>query len=185
MSRNNEAIIHPHEKSSEQRCLSCHGFMTCIEIVYARLLFSLLKAYFKSLLKPEFSPRDTSTTKRQQEEATFLYLLDFLEECEGNFHPCISKSCNIYTCTVTADGKVYTEAGLQEHMLIFFTGTDREPPLGFPKHPQLIFLHTGILATASTCDLILRIPTVFHNNYLAFRDMMVESLVSSEGFGVA
>lgn len=98
------------------------------------------------------------------------------------------KSCNIYTCTVTADGKVYTEAGLkvsQEHMLIFFTGTDREPPLGFPKHPQLIFLHTGILATASTCDLILRIPTVFHNNYLAFRDMMVESLVSSEGFGVA
>ena len=50
-------------------------------------LLSHLKAYFKSLLKPEFSARDTSPTKRQQEEATFLYLLDFLEEWEGNFHP--------------------------------------------------------------------------------------------------
>ena len=94
----------------------------------------------------------------------------------------------IWMDCVTADGKVYTEAGLkvsQEHVLIFFSGTDREPPLGFPKHPQLVFLHTGVLATASTCDLILRIPTVFHNNYVAFRDMMVESLLSSEEFGVA
>ena len=56
----------------------------------------------------------------------------------------------------------------------------REPPLGFSKQPELTFLHTGILATASTCEVTLRIPTIYQ-----LKDMMVESLVSSEGFGVA
>ena len=44
---------------------------------------------------------------------------------------------------------------------IFFTGADRELPLGFSKQPELTFLHTGILATASTCEVTLRIPTIY------------------------
>lgn len=72
----------------------------------------------------------------------------------------------------------------QQQVLIFFTGSDREPPLGFPKQPELHFLHKGIFATSSTCDLILRLPTHL-DDYSKFKDMMVESLVSSEGFDVA
>ena len=72
-----------------------------------------------------------------------------------------------------------------EDILIFFTGADREPPLGFPKLPELHFLHSGMLATASTCDLILRLPIQFYNNYSKFKEIMIESLISSEGFGCA
>lgn len=71
-----------------------------------------------------------------------------------------------------------------EHMLIFFTGADKEPPLGFPKPPDLHFLHHGVLATASTSDLILHLP-IKYSDYSGFKDMLVESLVSSEGFGYA
>ena len=87
---------------------------------------------------------------------------------------------------INSDGEVETLSGSKvtlEQILIFFTGTDREPPLGFPKQPELHFLRHGVLATASTCDLILRLPINFHNEYNRFKEMLIESLVSSEGFG--
>ena len=87
------------------------------------------------------------------------------------------------------DGEVHTETGMQvtlKHVLMFFTGADREPPLGFPKKATLEFLNTSaVLATASTCDLILRVPTTFHDQYDSFKDMMIKSLISCDGFGVA
>ena len=39
--------------------------------------------YFKGLLKPTFSARDSHPVERRKEEAAFMHLLDFLEECEG------------------------------------------------------------------------------------------------------
>ena len=41
-----------------------------------------------------------------------------------------------------------------EDVLIFFTGCDREPPLGFSRIPELYFLHdkNSTMATASTCS---------------------------------
>ena len=72
-----------------------------------------------------------------------------------------------------------------QHMLAFFTGADREPPLGFPKKATPEFLNTkAVLATASTCDFILRVPTTFHDDEDRFKEMMIESLISSDGFGV-
>lgn len=71
-----------------------------------------------------------------------------------------------------------------EEVLSFFTGADREPPLGFPVIPKLEFLHSdGILATASTCSLILRLPTV-HDSYPRFRQYMALSFGGHGGFGV-
>ena len=94
----------------------------------------------------------------------------------------------IYNVINITDGGIPTEAGTQatlQHVLVFFTGADREPPLGFPTKASLEFLKAGdVLATASTCDLILRVPTAFHNNYSRFKEMMVESLISGLGFGV-
>ena len=66
----------------------------------------------------------------------------------------------------TVSGKPVTP----QHILVFFTGTEREPPLGFPKQPELHFLHHGVLATASTCDLILRLPMNFHNDCNRFKE---------------
>ena len=133
-----------------------------------------------------------------------MHLLEFLEECEGGgwgggwlggrarareSTNNQTRICFIdYCCAFVLDGRVHTVAGLKvtlEQILIFFTATDREPPLGFPKQPELQFLPKGILATASTCDLVLRLPTMFHNSYSEFREMLIESVVSSEGFGVA
>ena len=105
--------------------------------------------------------------------------------------PCKPISFITVLCTYIniTDGKIQTEAGTPvtlQHVLVFFTGADREPPLGFPTKASLEFLKEGdVLATASTCDLTLRVPTAFHDNYDRFKNMMVESLISGSGFGVA
>ena len=83
---------------------------------------------------------------------------------------------------------VYAENSLPvslEDILIFFTGADREPPLGFPVIPRLKFLHgeQHTLATASTCSLILRLPTV-HKSYASFKQYMALSFGGHGGFGV-
>jgi len=57
--------------------------------------------------------------------------------------------------------------------MAFFSGSSSVPPLGFEKPPTLAF-EDGVLATASTCDLVLRIPTV-HSNYENFKDALILS----------
>ena len=63
-------------------------------------------------------------------------------------------------------------------VLAFFTGTDRVPPCGFPKEQKIRFLHNDVdvLATASTCDLEIRIPVKFSCNADKFCEMTTLSL---------
>ena len=70
-------------------------------------------------------------------------------------------------------------------MLVFFTGADRIPPMGFSKRLTATFLLNpkDKFATASTCDLQLRIPTGYGNNLDAFVDAMILSLKGNDGFG--
>ena len=74
-------------------------------------------------------------------------------------------------------------------ILVFFTGADRIPPGGFskksPYEPKLKFLHDDDepLATASTCDLILRLPVKYHNDPEKFEEMMILSFKGYQGFG--
>ena len=86
------------------------------------------------------------------------------------------------TTYYSAEGSI--AAGLED-VLTFFTGADRVPPLGFPKPPQLHFVHdkTCTLATASTCDLVLRLPTC-HAAYEEFQEKMILSFRGHGGFGV-
>lgn len=69
-------------------------------------------------------------------------------------------------------------------ILIFSSGTDKVPPIGFEKQPSIFFLHgsTNIFATSSTCDIHLRLPTK-HQDYKSFREAMVMSLKDNDGFG--
>lgn len=69
-------------------------------------------------------------------------------------------------------------------VLAFFTGADREPPLGFPLTPKLQFLHgEDIFATASACELLLRLPTR-HTSYHEFKESMIMSFCGHGGFGL-
>lgn len=68
---------------------------------------------------------------------------------------------------------------------IFCCGAERIPPLGFGKDPKIVFLYKedGKLATASTCDIILRLPTLHNEDYQSFKEAMIMSLKGNDGFG--
>ncbi len=75
-------------------------------------------------------------------------------------------------------------------MLKFTSGADRLPPLGFEKTPKVEFLPVydqfGFVrkfATASTCDITLRLPTCHGESYNLFKESMIMSLKDNDGFG--
>ena len=79
---------------------------------------------------------------------------------------------------LTPDGRNVT----LKDVLVFFSGADAIPPLGFPREPSLVFIHNSLpLPTASTCALELRIPTV-HTEYSTFKDAMITGVMGHGGF---
>ena len=69
-------------------------------------------------------------------------------------------------------------------VLVFFTGANRVPPLGFDKTPTVMFLdQNAMFATASTCDLKLRLPVKFGEDIKCFKEAMIMSLKGNDGFG--
>ena len=71
------------------------------------------------------------------------------------------------------------------HVLIFASGADHIPLLGYENSPTLEFVHneTKVLPTASTCDVQLRLPTTHGNNYQKFKEMMMMAILGHDGFG--
>ena len=69
-----------------------------------------------------------------------------------------------------------------EHILAFFTGADKIPPTGFDKKATMVFT-SGILATESTCDMVIRVPYC-HGTYDTFKSFMIEALIANGGFDV-
>ena len=70
-----------------------------------------------------------------------------------------------------------------DDVLVFFTAADRVPPLGFGRDCSVVFLHGAKLATASTCELELRLPTGHGEDLASFREAMMLSLKGHDGFG--
>ncbi len=76
-----------------------------------------------------------------------------------------------------------------DDLLMFATGTDIIPPLGFDSVPTLAFLHDPvngvkrIYPEANTCALILRLP--IHALYDSFSKHMIIGIVQSPHFGLA
>lgn len=75
-------------------------------------------------------------------------------------------------------------------VLEFASAADRIPPLGFGKIPTVEFLpprdcfgFPQKFATASTCDIILRLPTYHGESYDLFKESMIMSLKDNDGFG--
>lgn len=74
-----------------------------------------------------------------------------------------------------------------EDILVFATGSDTEPPLGFPVQPTLEFIHEPVaegikkFPRANTCGLVLHLPIV--DSYDAFTSLMEEGVTQSPTFG--
>ena len=84
------------------------------------------------------------------------------------------------------DGIITTDDNrcvLQQDILVFCTGSDMEPPLGFSPRPELGFVD-DVLASSSTCALKLYLP-LNHDTYDSFKSYMILSLLGNDGFGRA
>lgn len=78
------------------------------------------------------------------------------------------------------DGTIDCSVG---DVMAFFTSATCVPPIAFEKPLKAEFImDDDILPTASTCDLILRIPTV-HENSESFQDAFYLAVKGNDGFG--
>lgn len=66
-------------------------------------------------------------------------------------------------------------------ILVFFTGLDSVPALGFSPKPSLEFITHSRFPLANTCENILHIPV--HAVYTAFKSDMDFAIRNSPGFG--
>ena len=74
-----------------------------------------------------------------------------------------------------------------EDILIFWTGADKVPALGFPTKLTLSFYEMGKdgrLPTASTCSTNLMLPYDIESQEDRFTRMMVRAIQESQGFGI-
>ncbi|KAG9282224.1 G2/M phase-specific E3 ubiquitin-protein ligase-like [Astyanax mexicanus] len=106
-----------------------------------------------------------ASNRRRLEARTIAFWKDWLLEVEGGLaHP------------ITL-----------EHVLIFATGLQRIPAVGFPMQPELAFLHPddGLarFPKANTCSLVLHLPV--GQTYTEFKNNMELGLGCASQFGEA
>ena len=82
----------------------------------------------------------------------------------------------LHPCVSTAIAELFRLSG-------FFTGAESVPFTGFedPFKVEFLFGESQKWMTASTCDLVLRIPTC-HNTYEQFEEHPVSSILGSARF---
>ena len=71
-------------------------------------------------------------------------------------------------------------------ILVFITGADSIPPLGFERQPTIVVDHddvTGQYPRASTCDMRLIISVGLQGPYDRFCDKMAFAILNCHGFG--
>ena len=107
-----------------------------------------------------------------------MFFVDFLVECFGKN---LFANESYIICIVCLDGEIGCTLN---DVLIFFSGANCVPPLGFEEQPSLLFVHrdTAMFPTASTCDLQLRLPAQY-NQYKDFREAMILGVQGNDGFG--
>ena len=73
-----------------------------------------------------------------------------------------------------------------EDILSFWTASSQVPVGGFHTTPSIIFLHSDdeVLATSSTCSLLLRLPIKYAADPQMFEEWLVLSIKGNLGFGV-
>ncbi|XP_053380734.1 G2/M phase-specific E3 ubiquitin-protein ligase-like [Mercenaria mercenaria] len=111
--------------------------------------------------KIEYS--EIGSNKRREEERTIAYWRDYLLDIEER---------NV--------GVTF------EDVLVFATGGNNVPYLGFSPDPSIEFVYDSgekNFPQANTCSVVLRLPTV--NSYEQFKENMDFGILNSPGFGMA
>ncbi|XP_065900336.1 G2/M phase-specific E3 ubiquitin-protein ligase-like isoform X1 [Dysidea avara] len=147
--------------------LHCSGVMHYVkhypeimEPLFCKPKIPLTAVMLKGMFSTSFS--EDSNPLRATEEQSYIYFVDFLDRCEAG-----EGICKL------------------EEVLIFCTGADCVPPLGFNKKIDLVFLGSQqYLPTASTCLLILRIPTCYQDADLFNEKMEMGLKGGQHNFGV-
>ena len=98
-----------------------------------------------------------------------------LKVCHSNFN-------SILNCLIYSGASNQEEISLED-IMIFYSGTDKMPPLGFPHKSKLEFDDDNIYPTASTCSLTLVLPTKYYMDYDSFKNSMYIGLKYHGGFG--
>ena len=99
------------------------------------------------------------------------------------YHCCYS-FCLVYVLNVVTENE--RPVSLQQ-ILAFATGTDKEPPLGFPVHPTMAFNHDELrpievkYPTANTCGLVLTLPIVSY--YDEFVQAIEDGIIQAPHYG--
>ncbi|KAL7394632.1 hypothetical protein ABVT39_000937 [Epinephelus coioides] len=115
------------------------------------------------------------SSRRLEEERAVGHWRDWLIDAEGG------------DAVLIQDGLEPVHITLED-VLMFATGADRIPPLGFSVVPSLAFLHEHSqrkrkFPEANTCALIMRLP--MHASYEQFNDSMISGIKQSPQFGTA
>lgn len=116
---------------------------------------------------------DKGTIYRPAEEQTYVYFVDFLDVCEGKSIFLSFLVSMLYFTEKSAPCSL-------EDVLIFASGADLVPLLGYTKPPTIVFVQARdrILPISSTRDVHLRLPTVHGSNYQKFQEIMVMAVLS-------
>ncbi|XP_019859560.1 PREDICTED: uncharacterized protein LOC109587781 [Amphimedon queenslandica] len=114
----------------------------------------------KDLLRAHFAEKGTNTRKLQEE--AYSYFIRLLDECKDS--PVAPNDLSI------------------QDVLVFFTGSDVIPPLGFTPRPSLYFDEFIAYPFASTCALSLTLP-IKYEEYSKFKEKMVYGFKNHGGFG--
>uniref|UniRef100_A0A8C2PV97 HECT domain-containing protein n=1 Tax=Cyprinus carpio TaxID=7962 RepID=A0A8C2PV97_CYPCA len=91
------------------------------------------------------------------------------------------------TLSEPGSNRYNVECRTVEDILVFTTGTNYVPALGFNPEPSIYFLEDNqdcTLPLASTCENIIRLPT-FPKTYESFCEKMGFGIRNSPGFGFA
>ncbi len=80
------------------------------------------------------------------------------------------------------EGEVDERAITLQDILVFVTGADHIPPMGFEKQLTWSFDSESIFPLSSTCSMTLYLPTK-HQHYDTFKFNIVEGLVNGFDFG--
>ena len=98
-----------------------------------------------------------------------------------NMEGVVTTTLTIFGVRPISIGKVSLDLG---DCLAFFTGANSIPAIGFNDICTLNFNPTNIYPTASTCALVLTLPTIHHGSYSMFREKMLFGLANHGGFGL-
>ena len=96
-------------------------------------------------------------------------------------HVCI---CVVNVCFISTEQRQQSRGSptLQD-VMVFLTGCDSVPPLGFGDSTSSIhFSESGEWPTASTCALSLTFPLNFPTDTELFKEKMDFSILGSQGF---